>query len=419
MLQVICSHDKPPPPLSHLLLHNLLVNIDTSTPTSNFSSCRSTTLLRHVGCPYMMAALVQSIPTPTTSTITMLQGRPTSSEPFQNQSQSQQHPRGSQTSRSGYNPATGGMSTTPVSSYAFASNAIQSGQNPLRQHPTSTTHPRIETRSMSVPTLTGLQLAQNAVSSNRLRASAMNNAPTPLNPSHPNALIPSPQQAHKDHTSVNYTNSRPLSAIDLNSSAPSYATVAKSSPDRYRRNHQRAQTSSGLPGNSQPQGGSAVPSGSGMATVGHLYNHPSHSNSSPALSSYTSYRGTTTQVPIQRNLDPVSHPRLASKDDMNLQRQASSELAKRYRRRSISSLEAKEFGIPASENPSLSPQPKTYAAMLAGPSPTDRKDNRSPSTLERPSSAHGRNASAESSVSGRSITGSVSRTSMPFTMIIY
>ena len=359
----------------------------------------------------MMAALVQAIPTTSTSTITMFQGR-SSADPYQNSAPGQQHSRGMQTPRNIYNTAVGGMSagsyrgqqsSAPVAPYAFSSTpSLQNGQNPLRQHPTSGQHPRMETRSMSVPTLTGLQLSQN-VPQNRPRPAAMNNAPTPLNPTHPNALIPTSANTFKDHSSVNYPASRPLSAIDLNSS-PSYATVAKSSPDRYRRNPQRAQSASGLSGTPVP-GGSAVPSGSGMATVGHLYNHPSHSSSSPALSSHSSYRGTVMQVPIQRELDPATHPRLASKDDMNLQRQSSSELAKRYRRRSISSLEVKEFG--SGDSASALSQPKTYAAMLAGPVPTDRKENRSPSTLERPTSAHGRNPSAESSVSGPSTTGSV------------
>jgi len=54
-----------------------------------------------------------------------------------------------------------------------------------------------------------------------------------------------------------------------------------------------------------------------------------------------------------------------------------------------------------SEAPVHTPQPKTYAAMLASPAPQERKETRPP-IMQRPGSAHGRNGSAESSVSGRS-----------------
>lgn len=159
--------------------------------------------------------------------------------------------------------------------------------------------------------------------------------------------------------------------------------------------------------NNSTQGGSAMPSGSGMATVGHLYQHPMQSSSTPAL---TSYRGAQSPpAPIINDFSAGPQPRLASKDDLNLQRerQASSDLAKRYRRRSISSLEAKDYAM--SEAPSQqSTQPKTYAAMLAGPAPgqqavlQERHEVRTTPPIERPTSAHGRNESNESSNSGRS-----------------
>lgn len=109
--------------------------------------------------------------------------------------------------------------------------------------------------------------------------------------------------------------------------------------------------------------------------------------------------------PIVNDYNTRAQPRLASKDDLNLQRerQASTDLAKRYRRRSISSMEAKDFAIPLSEAgpPQQQGPTKSYAAMLAGPSPQERKEVRVP-TVERPISSHGRSGSNESSVSGRS-----------------
>ena len=150
-----------------------------------------------------------------------------------------------------------------------------------------------------------------------------------------------------------------------------------------------------------------MPSGSGMATVGHLYAHPTQTSSTPSLTSYPSYRGAQTgPSSIGNDHSLGAQPRLASKDDLNLQRerQASTDLAKRYRRRSISSMEAKDYAIPLSEAgpPQQQGLTKSYAAMLAGPSPQERNEIRTTSASERPVSSHGRSGSNESSVSGRS-----------------
>ena len=370
--------------------------------------------------------MVQSFPSPT-STITMLQTRP-SSEAFQNASQGQQHQRASQMPMNIYNTSVGGMaagsyrghtSTSPASPYAFTSPAIlPSGSNPLRQHPTSIPPPRLENRTVSAPSVPLVQQSSQQISgsSSRPRPPTTNTVSTPLSLSGNSSR----QQTFPNNnaSTMNSTPqqgpSRPLSTADLNLPAmptASYATVAKSSPDRYRRNHRRAETSGGLTTSSQAQGGSAMPSGSGMATVGHLYQHPTQTSSTPSLTSYPSYRGTQpTSSTLTSDPNPGAKPRLTSKDDLNLQRerQASSDLAKRYRRRSISSMEAKDFVVPLPEaGPGLTlvkGQPKTYAAMLAGPAPVtqERKEVRAPPAVERPTSSHERHVSNESSSSGRS-----------------
>jgi len=351
--------------------------------------------------------LVQSFPSPS-STITMLQSRPPSSDAFQNGSQSQQHQRGSQMPRNMYNM--GGMATTsyrghtsiasvPVAPYAFSSTpALPGTSNPLRQHPTASPHLRQENRTSSAPVIPFTQQTLNTSNSfNRYRQPA---GSTPLDPSNPHTL---PQQASSSgDTSILSQASkqfaqRPQSAIDLGSlsTLPS-ANVAKSSPDRYRRIQRRADTTGVSMTNASLQSGSALPSGSGMATVGHLYSNPAHSNSSPSLSAYSSYRGQTLNEPGS------SAKRLsATADDMSLPKQTTPELAKRYRRRSISSMEAGDHVNQFSEAPVHTPQPKTYAAMLASPAPHEHKETRPP-VMQRPGSAHGRNGSAESSVSGRS-----------------
>ena len=385
-------------------------------------------LLRwHTYC--RMAAMVQSFPSPT-STITMLQTRPSSSEAFQTGSQGQQHQRNNQIPRNMYNTSVGGMaagnyrghtSTSPVSPYAFTGTPIlQNGQsqNPLRQHPTGPQPPRLENRTNSAPSLpVTLQASQQSMpASSRPRPPVITPSSTPLNAS----TVHQPQlQPSKDDSSISTLSSKQSNTrLDLNPPTlppATYATVAKSSPDRYRRNHRRAETSGALTSNTTHVG-SAMPSGSGMAAVGQLYTHPNQTSSTPTLTSYPSYRGTQPSSPIINDYSSSVQPRL-SKDDINLQRerQAQADLAKRYRRRSISSLEAKDYAIPLSAPPTLvqqPAQPKTYAAMLAGPAPQaqERREVRTNPSMERPTSSHGRNSSNESSSSGPSTSQPVSKT---------
>ena len=348
-----------------------------------------------------MAALVQSFPSPT-STITMLQARPSSSDAFQSGSQGQQHQRNSQMGRNMYNTSMGGTATTsyrghtsiasvPVAPYAFSSTPVLPGSsNPLRQHPT-VPHLRQENRTTSAPVIPFTQQSTSTPNNlSRYRPQELSHSTV------------SSQQGHaKDDSAILSQGSkqfpqRPLSSIELNAptltaNAP-MASPAKPSPDRYRRNHRRAETT-GLPSNNvSPAGGSALPSGSGMATVGHLYTNPAHSSSSPSLSTYSSYRGPQTS----------SNNNHSTVDDMCIPKHGQVELAKRYRRRSINSMEAGDYGSQVPDAPQQSPSsPKTYASMLAGPAPQERKETR-PAFTHRPSSSHGRNNSAESSVSGRS-----------------
>lgn len=341
---------------------------------------------------------MQSFPSPS-STITMLQTRPSSSDAFQSGSQGQQHQRSSQMPRNMYNTSMGGMTTTnyrghtsissvPVAPYAFSSTPVlPSGSNPLRQHPT-VPHLRQENRTTSAPVIPFNQQASNTLNNlSRYRPQELpHNASSHQGHTKDDSAILS--QASKQFTQ------RPLSSIELNAPSltanASMTAPAKSSPDRYRRNHRRAETT-GLPSpNVSSPGGSALPSGSGMATVGHLYSNQTHSSSSPSLSTYSNYRGS----------QPSSIQNQSTVDDMSIPKQGPTELAKRYRRRSINSMDIGDYKH--EDVPSQAPgQPKTYAAMLAGPAPQERKETR-PSALQRPSSSHGRNDSAESSVSGRS-----------------
>ena len=351
----------------------------------------------------MMAALVQSLPSPS-STMTMLQTRSPSTEAFQNTPSSQQQQRNHQMPMNIYNTSVGGMAagsyrgntaSSPGSSFSFQGSSVsQNGSNPLRQHPTGTSHPRYDNRTASTPTLPTLQqLSSNSSNKSRPTSSA------PL--------------ATLQHSTSNdgSSPSRSLGTLDLNlppTQNTSYAHVAsRAAPDRYKRNHRRAETAGALTSNPPISGNTAVPSGSGMATVGHLYNHPMQSTSSPALNNYPSYRGVSS--PGNANPQPPSlgHRRLSSQDDMVVQqRQPSMDLAKRYRRRSISSLEVKELTAPVPEQLSQPQKPKTYAAMLASPAPSPQKEARA-LPRDRPTVDSRRDSSESGSVASSAKSFSV------------
>lgn len=354
-----------------------------------------------------MATLVQAFPS-TGSTITMLQTRSPSTDGFQGgTSGQQQHQRGSQVPRNMYNSSVGSMAAgsyrghTPLSSsasYAFNSPSIvPNGANPLRQHPTM---PRYDTRTASAPVTPFM----NPIT-------APNTSTTPPNRLSSVSAFNLSSGGSVDDTAVPAASAslaqRPLSAIDLNSPAPIQpANTTKPAPDRYKRNHRRADTA-GLPsGPPQSQGGSALPSGSGMATVGHLYSGGYQTTSTPTLTSYPSYRGSASPSRQGNESMSSSQPKVSSVDDMVVSRPGSSEQAKRYRRRSISSLDAKEYQSFNAEPPiSQGSQPKTFAATLASPAPQAQTHHKQPQNLapkQSPGSAHGRNGSNGSSNSGRS-----------------
>ncbi|KAI4126640.1 MAG: hypothetical protein LQ347_004901 [Umbilicaria vellea] len=216
------------------------------------------------------------------------------------------------------------------------------------------------------------------------------------------------QRITKDDSSIAtdasaQVSSRPLSAIDLNSSLPS-STSAKSTPDRYRRGNPRVQPSGPTMDNHPGSGGSALPSGSGMATIGHLYNPLTQSTTSlPMTAPSSTYRGSqmTSSIGNQAFTAP---PRQSSVDDMSLYRQSSNEQAKRYRRRSASSLEAVEFTSQSGESQghALAHSQKS-STMTLNPAAHEQRDTRNLPTPP-PSSSHGRSGSDESTSSVRSHT---------------
>ena len=362
-----------------------------------------------------MAALVQSYPQQS-STITMLQARPsTASGPFQTGGQTQQQIRTSQMPRNIYNLSTANMAPTsyrghtsmaPIAPYAFTSTPVLTNNpNPLRQNPT-TPHLRTENRTSSAPIVPQAQQTHQGTAWNqpRQRQSVPFSTSAPMQDSSSSASGPSQQVLARDDSAINAQRTapaipRPLSSIEL--SSPDFnpsgtTTTAKPSPDRYRRNNNRKMETNGPVVGVQTSGGSALPSGSGMATVGHLYNQPM---SPAAVHTQPSYRGS----PLPANQDAMhyhgSQPKSVSKDDSILRRQSSSELAKRYRRRSVGNLDTGDFA-----NVQFGPREQVGAAtnptaFASNPYSSEKQESRKSPKTSRPNSSHGRNGSEDSMIS--------------------
>lgn len=257
-------------------------------------------------------------------------------------------------SRNLYNTSVGGMGggtyrghppLAPVAPYAFTSTpVILNTTNPLRQHPTAPVL-RQENRTTSASTVPSL-------------------------------------------------------------SSPTTYTTAKPSPDRYRRSNRRPEPAASQSASPSPQNGPVSSPGSASAPVAQPCVAPSQSSNSstPTLTSYPAFRGSPSSQ-IVNDPSPASTVRLLSADDLSLPRQTTTvEQAKRYRRRSISSLEMKEHAAQTAESKAqLSLDPKSHAPSAGALE--DHGEAQRPLTAPTASSYHGRNDSKDS-------TGSTSTSSL-------
>ncbi|PGG96803.1 hypothetical protein AJ79_09448 [Helicocarpus griseus UAMH5409] len=270
-----------------------------------------------------MAALVQTIPQQT-STITLLQPRPSSSAGSFPSSQPtpQQHPqmaRNQQASRASHNNGGGngtGYRTSqagqPVAPYAFTSTPSLTTGNP---HARQNTPPLLKTehRAVSAPSAPQVQTNPTFPGVIPQRAhfttagSVSSSSPISSTNSHgskDDSAIPSRQRAGDPA-------SRPLSSLGF--TPPSFSaaspSASKPSPDRYRRGQRRVEQAS------QGQ--------NGIANVSPSVLNGSHLNFAPNA----------------KNVPFPHHSRGASADDAFIDKPQSPELAKRYRRRSLGSLD--------------------------------------------------------------------------------
>jgi hypothetical protein len=279
---------------------------------------------------------------------------------------------------------------SPVAPYAFTSTpGLTSGGNFNRQ-----AHLRPENRTFSAPAIPHGQPAMSPGSSSRQRYPA----PASISTTSSSSSNVTPSTQTKDDISVPSirrapdTINRPLSSINLSSSSSmlsvdSPASPVKPSPDRYRRNQRRPDVSGpNLSSQTVQTQISAPPSGTGMATVGHLY-HPQ------AQQGNSTFRGPTSNGGHQR--------RMTSVDDMQIVRQQTTEQAKRYRRRSMSGLET---GISNFSRDPQSQTPSPHPNLFIPPISTlgNYRDRQPPSEHSRPPSSHTHNGSSDSVSSTRS-----------------
>ena len=339
-----------------------------------------------------MAALVQLYPQQT-STVTMLQSRPSSSgasfRPQHSTSRSHQTPRFTSPSSAG---SYRGLSSGLVAPYAFTSTPQLTNNAAFLQNAGSP-HLRPQHRTLSAPNLlvgsqqpssSGLNFSARqrfATSSSHSTSSSSTNSLQPSKKSMDDASITTRE------TSVDVP-ARPKSTLGISPSGSmqlaSSLASPKPSPDRYRGTNRSQSDFSNNGGPNRNQHASASPSGSGMLAVGHLYTNQSQPQNLPSVRAVQPMAG---ELPAPT--------RNVSTDDLSLPKsQSAVELAQRYRRRSVGSFEA-VGELSKSTAQSLAPQ------MAAGRG--DNPDGRHSPETQRPVSSHAQHGSSDSISSTRSV----------------
>jgi len=366
-----------------------------------------------------MAALVQAYPQQS-STITMIQSRPSSASGIlQNSSQNPSHHQyasnSSQTNRHSFhgalnnNVGNGSYRGNTIAPYAFTSTP---GLAMPGQRTQSSPHLRNDQRTSSAPIV---PTAEGGTAGNRLRYPAPASISTTSSSSSSDLSSLSHKSGSRDDSTlpgtsrVSSVTPRPHSTIFTTSSSPNLAlppsisaTTVKPSPERYRRpNNRRAES---VP-NIQQSNSQASVMGSAMPNVMQFYG--SSTQSTPSVNSLQSFN---VQMP------PSRQPHM-SVDDMQINRSASQEQAKRYRRRSIHTIEPSEFSYDGGNSIAAGLQKQGSRQVSSANGRIDQQQHplrSSPTVAFRPTTSHGRNDSSESvnSLQGSSRPGSVSLTAI-------
>ncbi|TGO23329.1 hypothetical protein BPAE_0136g00210 [Botrytis paeoniae] len=348
-----------------------------------------------------MAALVQTLPQQTT-TVTMLQTRPSSAsgtlQPSQNQAAYHQYTvnpqqrnnfHGLNNNNMAISNYRGHSSMAPTAPYAFTSSPGLSigGQ----QTPNGSQSRPEQQRTASAPIVPTLQ-GGSTNAPNRSRYPAALSVSTTSSSSSSEL---SQRSGTRDDSAITSTariatrTPRPHSTIITSynqSLAPPMASPAKPAPDRYRRPAIRRADSS-----NSSQAGVSSSSVSTMPNVMQFYGASTQAVNSQAFN---------LQMPQQNQPS-------ATADDMQLNQRTTSEQAKRYRRRSIHTIDAHD-NINASPSPGILQQGSRPVNSASGriDQPPEQHGQHplrsSPVVTVRPATSHGRNDSTDSMKSTRS-----------------
>jgi hypothetical protein len=368
-----------------------------------------------------MAALVQAYPQQS-STVTMLQTRPSSASGIIHNSQTPAHHQypgnQPQSQRNSFHGLTNGMAIssyrgqttmTPIAPYAFTStpNLNQPGQRTLPPP-----HLRPELRASSAPIVP----TESGISPNRSRYPAAPSISTISSTSSSDLSSLSQKSGSKDDSAIVGTArvvsgtavARPLSTVITSNSSQYFASPAisppvKPAPDRYRRpNNRRSESSSNIQNSTPQPAASQAPttqqpsSVSSMPNVMQFYGTSTQKQAAPQLLPMPSYQGFSLQMP------QISGSSVGStSDDMALNKHPSQDqAAKRYRRRSIHTIDAADY---ANMPGGLFQQGARQVSSASGRIDHQQHPLRSsPVVALRPGSSHARNGSTESVNSARS-----------------
>ena len=362
-----------------------------------------------------MAALVQTFPQQT-GTVTMIQTRPASANdmlPAQSQSSSYavgQQPRTNfygMPNNMGSAPVLYRSSTAPIQPYAFTStpslHATNGWQPQQQQYAQQHNNVRPAAPTPPLPRMQTFDVAANVNRNNRMPAgSSMANLPNG-NPStvryvgsRDDSSLPNGQGVGVRRVSAT---PRPQSAF-LPGSAPTLqlsftpTAPARPSPERYRRPSANSTQN-------QKHLAPVASSGPGMVSGGHLYalNSGSNSNNSLPDQSKSSTPRTHAQTPFVDPRRTSYHDSMVSgmaADDIQLHRQLVDEDAKRFRRRSMPTLNGAEF-LTASVAQRPIRKAEEVQQLAVRNTNTEKQ-----ATLQKPAVMHAKAGSSESVVSTRS-----------------
>lgn len=364
-----------------------------------------------------MAALVQSFPQQSTTTITMIQTRPASAGGMlQNTSQGQQYPpSSSQMHRNSYHGMNGGTPTTyrgqtsmgPVAPYAFTSTPGLSGNGArnspyLRQDQRTASAPAIPTIQTPEPAIRSRYPAPASISTTSTSSSSASDLSrgTPATVARNEPVVGSTAWVAQRVPAPTVITSSMTTSTTQSQLSVSSPVSTKPSPDRYRRPAQR-RTDSGPPSPQQATPGSQSPSNSGAPNTGYVY----HQATAGATPNNYQFIGQIPQIPPMQQ-SATFNPNLALRsavDDMSLTRQATREEASRYRRRSIHTTDMNAFSEAQMKafSQQVRSQHATRASSAGGPQDQTHPLRISP-VSSRPASSPGRSGSSENSPSSHS-----------------